>query len=557
MRLLLTFLCLALLPFVRAQTPTTGNVTANRNTGALVSPTAALFVSGNSLLTTSAVAAAYQPLDSDLTAIAALSTTSYGRSVLALADAAAGRTLFGLGTLATQSGTYSGTSSGTNSGDQTITLTGDVTGSGTGSFAATIQANSVALGTDTTGNYVATIADSGATEITVANSGTESAAVTLAIASSIARDSEVTSAISGLSSVYQPLDSDLTAIAALSTTSYGRSVLALADAAAGRTLFGLGTLATQSGTFSGTSSGTNTGDQTTITGNSGTATILQTTHTIGGSNFNGSQDVTSFPSPGAIGGTTPSTVAATAIGIGTAPSTDSKINITSNTSSATPTGVWIQSALQSSATSYYYSFLSYPSVVDAAFTLPSLVHFSAFPSSFGAGATVSVQTGFEATSSLTGAVLNYGFRGRIDEQSGCYNLYLDGTAQNYLAGATRVANSLTSSSPTGGLGYSTGAGGTVTQGTNRTTGVTLDKVSGEITLVSAAGSASWQSFTVTNSTVAATDRIILNQKSGTDLYLLHVTAVGSGSFRITYATTGGTTTEQPVIGFTVIKSVTS
>lgn len=49
----------------------------------------------------------------------------------------------GLGTLATQSGTFSGTSSGTNTGDQTITLTGDVTGSGTGSFAASIGAGKV------------------------------------------------------------------------------------------------------------------------------------------------------------------------------------------------------------------------------------------------------------------------------------------------------------------------------------------------------------------------------------------------------------------------------
>jgi hypothetical protein len=50
--------------------------------------------------------------------------------------------------------TGGGTATGTNTGDQTITLTGDVTGSGTGSFAATIAANSVALGTDTTGDYV-------------------------------------------------------------------------------------------------------------------------------------------------------------------------------------------------------------------------------------------------------------------------------------------------------------------------------------------------------------------------------------------------------------------
>lgn len=52
---------------------------------------------------------------------------------------------------------FSGSSSGTNTGDQTITLTGDVTGSGTGSFATTIAANSVALTTDTTGNYVGTL----------------------------------------------------------------------------------------------------------------------------------------------------------------------------------------------------------------------------------------------------------------------------------------------------------------------------------------------------------------------------------------------------------------
>lgn len=49
-------------------------------------------------ITSAAVAAGYQPLDSDLTAIAALTTTSFGRSLLTQADAAATRTTIGAGT---------------------------------------------------------------------------------------------------------------------------------------------------------------------------------------------------------------------------------------------------------------------------------------------------------------------------------------------------------------------------------------------------------------------------------------------------------------------------
>jgi hypothetical protein len=59
---------------------------------------------GNTAWTTRAdlatALAGKQPLDADLTAIAALTTTSFGRALLALADAAAGRTAFGLGTAA-------------------------------------------------------------------------------------------------------------------------------------------------------------------------------------------------------------------------------------------------------------------------------------------------------------------------------------------------------------------------------------------------------------------------------------------------------------------------
>lgn len=125
------------------------------------------------------------------------------------------------------------------------------------------------------------------------------------------------------------------------------------------------------------------------------------------------------------------------------------------------------------------------------------------------------------------------------------------------ANAIQSSGGVNSISATAGIGYATGAGGTVTQTTSRTTGVTLNAVTGAITLVSAAGSALWQSFTVTNSTVAATDTVIVDQVSGTDLNMIQVTNIAAGSFRISFATTGGVTVEQPVFRFTVIKSVSA
>lgn len=108
-----------------------------------------------------------------------------------------------------------------------------------------------------------------------------------------------------------------------------------------------------------------------------------------------------------------------------------------------------------------------------------------------------------------------------------------------------------------GLGYNTGAGGAVTQITSRVTGVTLNKAVGAVTLVSAAGSATFASFVLTNSLIAATDVVVVSQKSGTDLYEIHVTNTAAGSCRLTFRTTGGVTTESPVFNFAVIKGVTA
>lgn len=108
---------------------------------------------------------------------------------------------------------------------------------------------------------------------------------------------------------------------------------------------------------------------------------------------------------------------------------------------------------------------------------------------------------------------------------------------------------------TTGIGYVTGngAGGAVTQLTSRVTGVTLNLASGDITLFTAAGSASPATFTVSDSLVAATDTISIHEKSGTNLYEVFPTAVGTGTFNVTFFTTGGTTSDAPVFHFNVIK----
>jgi hypothetical protein len=97
-------------------------------------------------------------------------TTTSG--VLTTASTISTSQVSGLGTLATQSGTFSGTSSGTNTGDQTITLTGDVTGSGTGSFAATLANTAVTAGSYGSASSVATFTVDSKGRLTAASSTT-------------------------------------------------------------------------------------------------------------------------------------------------------------------------------------------------------------------------------------------------------------------------------------------------------------------------------------------------------------------------------------------------
>lgn len=107
-----------------------------------------------------------------------------------------------------------------------------------------------------------------------------------------------------------------------------------------------------------------------------------------------------------------------------------------------------------------------------------------------------------------------------------------------------------------------GVGGTVTQATSRTTGVTINKVCGQITLFSTTATAgAVTEFTVTNSIVVSSSRSIVtvaisNPGASTGVYMPFVSLISTGSFRISlYCITAPAAAESPVINFTVINMV--
>lgn len=116
-----------------------------------------------------------------------------------------------------------------------------------------------------------------------------------------------------------------------------------------------------------------------------------------------------------------------------------------------------------------------------------------------------------------------------------------------------------------GIGYKNklGIGGTVTQQTNRTTGVTLSTLTGQITTNNASLAAeAGADFVVTNTKVAAKDVVCVSIASGVvgANTLVAVVAVAAGSFtiRVTNGNVAAGTAETGaiVINFVVLKGQT-
>lgn len=111
----------------------------------------------------------------------------------------------------------------------------------------------------------------------------------------------------------------------------------------------------------------------------------------------------------------------------------------------------------------------------------------------------------------------------------------------------------------GGLGYGTGSGGAVTQITSKATGVTLNKPNGTITLNAAALAANTTvSFTLTSSSIAATDVVHVQRVSGgtAGAYNVWCDSVAAGSCVICVRNiSAGSLSEAVVLQFVIHKSV--
>lgn len=124
-----------------------------------------------------------------------------------------------------------------------------------------------------------------------------------------------------------------------------------------------------------------------------------------------------------------------------------------------------------------------------------------------------------------------------------------------ISGADTISGS--SILATSQLGYGTDAEGTVTQATSKSTGVTLNKSAGRITMNNASLAATTTiSFTLTNSLISTNDTIVLNISGGlatASTYNAWVDSLAAGSAVISLRNvSAGALLEAVILNFAII-----
>jgi hypothetical protein len=127
------------------------------------------------------------------------------------------------------------------------------------------------------------------------------------------------------------------------------------------------------------------------------------------------------------------------VGIGATSLTGYNLRVSKNiTGAISSSGIQSDGVIQSDVTTSTSYNATLASTAATTFTIGTITHYIANQGTFGAGSTVTNQWGFHASSNLIGATNNYGFRGAIPSGTNRWNLYMDGTANNYMAGSLGI-----------------------------------------------------------------------------------------------------------------------
>ena len=130
------------------------------------------------------------------------------------------------------------------------------------------------------------------------------------------------------------------------------------------------------------------------------------------------------------------------VGIGS--SISNIVSVYSNraiTGGTTAVGFYQDGAVQSDVTSSAFGFFSNARTQATTFTLANYFHNYATQTTLGAGSSITNQHGYFVENTLTGASnLNTAFNGNIPSGTGRWNLYMNGTANNYVAGALGIGS---------------------------------------------------------------------------------------------------------------------
>jgi hypothetical protein len=192
------------------------------------------------------------------------------------------------------------------------------------------------------------------------------------------------------------------------------------------------------------------------------------------------------------------------LGIGSASLSNANLAIEKNISGSTSAyGVLVNSVIQSGVTANAYGFRSILTTQAASFTLSNIFHFVASQTTQGAGSIVTTQIGYEC-GDMNNGYTNIAYRGQISQGTLSWNLYMNGTASNYLAGQLLI--------------------GTTTKGTFALDVNGTARVSGASTFNGA--------MTVAVNQNGATLLTVRNQTSGTDAVAVLNIAGANGNFQL-------------------------